>query len=579
MRPIDFPATLRPSMQDPPTPTQDVHTPSRRRARGTPRGQWTPDCDPSTPKSLLAITPPRPAGGHRACRERNPPYNSPSNWTQASSGGVSFEAKASALDDPDIQTLPLAAKREKLISTSRAHTGAGSSSVKSRSRSLSPWARSATSNARPREADNGALISLIHDLRTALRSANEKLDALEFERSSLKRQLAAVVNESGTHSAQMRMLEKQLYAVKRQEENSMASALSSAEQQTESYRKRLSHKDRELGLLRSELEERERQIQQLGLERNAALEEADQLRDDMGDLQHSMQALQESLRLMEERNANVAHEGTLLDTALQEEKSKSNRLLEELLLLKKPSSISLTGNLRAEEESILEEERQIVDHGHRDLLRISKWLPVEDLSENELNTAKVSPDESSPRFMDISTLENMAQRSEILLFKQNGGEVHPGHLHAQSIYSTSANCEIPDSTVVAGKEDFGEAGEWVRREVLEQVKIKAKADLVEQESELMTIILAMEAEQGGSGRLRISPVANSDTTPRAKARFVSDGTTATPRRYCSRAFKSPVATFFSMQVFCIHILILTFHLIILFCTGHGGWNIMESISC
>ena len=70
----------------------------------------------------------------------------------------------------------------------------------------------------------------------------------------------------------MRMLEKQLYAVKRQEENSMASALSSAEQQTESYRKRLSHKDRELGLLRSELEERERQIQQLGLERNAALE-------------------------------------------------------------------------------------------------------------------------------------------------------------------------------------------------------------------------------------------------------------------------------------------------------------------
>jgi len=43
--------------------------------------------------------------------------------------------------------------------------------------------------------------------------------------------------------------------------------------------------------------------------------------------------------------------------------------------------------------------------------------------------------------------------------------------------------------------DGAEMGGWVRREVLEKVKIKAKQDLVELESELFAVILSMEAEE------------------------------------------------------------------------------------
>jgi hypothetical protein len=46
--------------------------------------------------------------------------------------------------------------------------------------------------------------------------------------------------------------------------------------------------------------------------------------------------------------------------------------------------------------------------------------------------------------------------------------------------------------------DEAGVGGWVRREVLEKVKIKAKQDLVDLESELMTVILSMEAESNQS---------------------------------------------------------------------------------
>jgi hypothetical protein len=46
--------------------------------------------------------------------------------------------------------------------------------------------------------------------------------------------------------------------------------------------------------------------------------------------------------------------------------------------------------------------------------------------------------------------------------------------------------------------DDAGVGGWVRREVLEKVKIKAKQDLVDLESELMNVILSMEAESNQS---------------------------------------------------------------------------------
>ena len=52
------------------------------------------------------------------------------------------------------------------------------------------------------------------------------------------------------------------------------------------------------------------QIVQLRLERDAAREEIETLRGDIADLNHGMQSLQESLRLMEERNADLVRQHT-----------------------------------------------------------------------------------------------------------------------------------------------------------------------------------------------------------------------------------------------------------------------------
>jgi hypothetical protein len=58
--------------------------------------------------------------------------------------------------------------------------------------------------------------------------------------------------------------------------------------------------------------------------------------------------------------------------------------------------------------------------------------------------------------------------------------------------------------------DEAGVGGWVRREILEKVKIKAKQDLVDLESELMTVILSMEAESNQS-----SPLEDAESPPAA----------------------------------------------------------------
>jgi DNA-binding HxlR family transcriptional regulator len=71
------------------------------------------------------------------------------------------------------------------------------------------------------------------------------------------------------------------------------------------------------------------------------------------------------------------------------------------------------------------------------------------------------------------------------------------------------------SVIVAMEAAYGESpteqwdevgvGGWVRREVLEKVKIKAKQDLVDLESELLSVILSMEAEAAVAAPTQTTP--------------------------------------------------------------------------
>jgi len=479
---VPFAATLRPSMQED-GPTLQSPQPVRRRARaGTPgnyrpgRGAiWEPASDASTPRSLLAITPPRgtavPACRHGASsptkgvhdpprsrdhRENLPPFNSSpprSARGRARSRGRPTPPRASSSklleESLDISASP--SPHAVCIAASPGDSCRSTPVRGTRAMSRSSQKLHAIGDAPPRNAGTHVLVSHIDHLRSALRAAYGKLDALEQERGALKEQLAEVVSDSGAHAARMRVLEKQLQAVRRQDESNVSSALAAAQQKSEAQRKSLSHKERELAVLSGELEERDGQVVQLRLERDAAREEIEALRGDIADLNHGMQSLQESLRLMEERNADLVCQLAALGDELQQTKSRNNALS---LLMAFNDDMPVGYNeaersgktgaaLRFRTEGSTPSSEELP---REDLGRILAWLP------------SLEPHRRAQRVDDAAIDENGPPESA----------------------EGPSSARWPDG--------------YVRKEVLEQVKMKAKADLAELESELMAVILRMEAE-------------------------------------------------------------------------------------
>jgi len=505
---------LRPSMQDPQSPP----LPARRgrRAGGTPcrpaqgpTGLWHHEEVPATPTSLLAVTPPRPSRGdkHKASRakasaqhaENRPPFNnSPSpGGGRSSSPRSSTETQESLLNDSASSTAralsPLTERRQSRALPAR-----------SCSRSRSPLRRVRNSPGRP-EQDEGtaALLSHISQLRAALRDAVCKLDTLEKERSALKEQLSGVANDTGAHAARMRVLEKQLQAARREDDGKLSSALIAEQQKNESLRKTLDHRVREVALLTGELKERDGQIEKLRMARDAALDDADQLRGDVIHLKHSLEALQESLRVLEQQNVDLADKHAALEDALQDSEAKKQALVQEVYRIKEESC---------------EDARE----GHA-VLQLSGWLlPASPRAQPHVDDVlgvdgdlQREPARSNPQ-------QFQSMQSEMVHGVPNHGHAHShvsnNHLrllrvsertrgplrdgaHEQSGVSAGSTLRHPGCMHAEGEphqdpypdlDSPGAGAQYVRREVLELVKLKAKADLVQLETELMAVIQAME---------------------------------------------------------------------------------------
>jgi myosin heavy subunit len=271
-------------------------------------------------------------------------------------------------------------------------------------------------------------------LMSALRAANDKLDKLETERSGLKKQLADVVSDSGAHAARMRYLEKQVQAARKQKENKLANDLSAAMQKNEALRKSLS-------LLSGDLQERDGQIVQLELARDAALKAEDRLRHDLGVLHHGMQDLEESLRQTQARNADLVAQLGTLEGALRDSQAKNNALL-----------------LQMEE---------------------AKNKTFKEEAKNNIFKQSAQSTESA------GSAERKAEEASCKPPRDASGES-----------STKAHSQQPDMNPADETCSRASSGDskYVRREVLEQVKKKAKADLAELENELMTVVLTMESD-------------------------------------------------------------------------------------
>ena len=531
MKPIPFAATLRPSMQDEVASPQPV--PLRRARFVTPErkagGLWEPAIDVSTPRSLLAITPPRPsncaspgkagAGNRRGQRENLPPYNSsppraaarersrPTSTPPRASSSRLLEESLDTSSSPPAFACNTSSRGDSCVSTP-VRRGL-------RSRSRSPLKRHALGEGPPREASTKVLVSHIDQLRSALKTAYSKLDTLEQERASLKEQLAEVERDSGAHAARMRVLETQLKAVRRQDENRASSALVSVQQKCESQRKSLSHKERELAVLSSVLEERDGQFVQMKLERDAAREEIETLRDELADLHHGMHSLQESLRLMEERNADLAGQHAALADELEQSKSRNSSLTQQLMAYSDDMEANTQHMIEENFAAVEDRRKELTAAGQQDdfqdLQRFLAWLP----------------------FLDSQILCE-SQRSRETIPLAPSGSVRHGNTRASVAPATAGLDQSGISIPHDGTKEltpFAEAPStpqraesmdgYVRKEVLEQVKRKAKSDLAELEGELMSVILRMETEHKEYAAARADlnratsgkPAAASETSP------------------------------------------------------------------
>jgi hypothetical protein len=532
---------LRPSMQDPQSPPQ----PGRRgrRAGGTPcdtaQGAtdrlWHHDEVPVTPSSLLAVTPPRPSRGdkHQASRaeasaqhaENRPPFNnapSPGGGRsrgRSSSPRSSTETQGSLLNDSASSTAralsPLNERRQSRLSPAR-----------SCSRSRSPLRRVKASPGPEQDAGTEGLLSHIRQLRAALRAAVCKLDTLEKERSALKEQLSGVANDTGAHTARMRVLEKQLQAVQRQDDGKLSSALIAEQQKNESLRRTLDHKVREVALLTGELKERDGQIEKLRMARDAAVHDADQLRGELIHLQHCLEALHESLRVLKQQNIDLADKHAALEDALQDSEAKKHALVQELYQMKEEKC----GDARE-------------DHA---VLRLSGWLlpaspraqpHVADVLEADCDLQR-EPARSNPQ-------QPQSMHPEVVHALPNQGHAHShvskNHLRilrvserargplrdgAEEQSGVSAGSTLPHPACMHPEgepnqdpypdlDSPGASAQYVRREVLELVKLKAKADLAQLETELMAVIQGMEAQhRAAAGRGNVaSHLLTPDLTP------------------------------------------------------------------
>ena len=554
-------ASLRPSMHDPPSPQQSQNARARR-TQGThgprpgPKGVWQPESEPSTPKALLAITPPRPAA---SCKQKSQlaesvqPCNSPTRATRIavaqSVSQLQMGMHAPELDEsasPCVHSLspfehpgthlPSASPARKQrrgnvnanqcfvnVSNGSPSVAANHSGLRSRSRSPLKRITSSTPESDSKYSEQSdhdtseVLISHISQLRSALSAAYGKLDMLEQERSSLKEQLAEVVSDSGAHAARMRVLEKQLQAARRQDEDVMSNALIVAQQKNEALRQTLNHKEREVVMLTAELQERDEQTAELCLSRDKALQEVNQLRRDVGDFKPRIKLLQETLRLAEERNTDLSVQHAALEIELKESAAESHALSMQLI------TRSESQNATAEGCDPNDPDREDAGNILRNIFHISTWLPPAlTIAGKGIEFDQVACPRSKGSALpartgstvkrELTSCEATASQPRLLrMNKQNffSPVAADQNEQGEDITSTVASCAR--TSVERQQLETSErmhspraSRQYVRVEVLEQVKLKAKADLVELESELMAVIVAMEAEQrgasgGGSG--------------------------------------------------------------------------------
>ena len=506
-------------MQDPESPPQPARR--GRRAGGTPCGAAQGatgrlrhhDEVPTTPMSLLAVTPPRPSRGdkHKASRaetfaqhaENRPPFNN-----SPSPGGGRSRGRSSS---PRSRSDPCVSSTEtqgSLLNDSASSTARALSPLTERRQSRLSPARTCSPE---QDAGTEGLLSHIRELRAALRAAVCKLDTLEKERSALKEQLSGVADDSGAHAARMRVLEKQLQAAQRQDDGKLSSALIAEQQKNESLRKTLDHKVREVALLTGELKERDAQIEKLGMARDAAVDDADQLRGDVIHLQHCLEALQESLRVLEQQNVDLADKHAALEDALQDSEAKKNALVQEVYRMKEEKCgdahedhavLRLSGwllpaspraqphvadVLGADCDLQREPARSNPQQSHSMHSEVVHALPSHGhahshVSNNHLRMLQVSKRARGP-------LRDGAEEQSGVSAQQQSTLPHPACMHPQG---------EPQQDPYPDLDSPGAGAQYVRREVLELVKLKAKADLAQLETELMAVIQAMEAQHRGA---------------------------------------------------------------------------------
>jgi len=543
---------LRPSMQDPQSPPQSAQRRRRRVAGATPRhtGLWHPDDVPATPKSLLAITPPRPSRGdkHGAARaaeagtqhvENRPPYNSPPRATRVALRGRPSSPRSSSETQRSVLNDSVASSTARELSPLSGRLQPRGSPAP-RSRSRSPLRRLQTSPGEPvLDGGTGALISHISHLRSALRAAYGKLDTLEKERSALKQQLSDVASDTGAHAARMRVLEKQLQAARRQDEGKLSSALNDEQQKNDALRKTLDHRMREVALLSGELKERDGQIVQLQLARDAALDDADRLRGEVIDLQHSLETLQESLRVLEQHNVDLADKQAALEDAVQE--------------------------AEAQVHGMKEQQRGYAHDGDA-VQQLGGWLlpasPRAACGFQDEPAKSSSARSQSEVARGVKTHAHHASNHPRLLrasararcYLRDGARERPVAIGADA-GSDGPWPRSPDWMLAEGEARPGQdldlqaaSAQYVRKEVLDQVKLKAKADLVQLESELMAVILAMEAEHRGAagGGKAVSPTSTPKLTPTSRPdsaeRSLSPGAISSISPVAARTRSSPAQT-------------------------------------
>jgi len=213
----------------------------------------------------------------------------------------------------------------------------------------------------------------------------------------------------------MRVLEKQLQAVRRKDESNASSALRDALQKTETDRKALWHKEREIAGLTGELNERAGQVAELRSSRDSALTAAELLRNDLRDLQYNIDTLQELLRCVEASKADLMRQNTALETDLVESHAKHNdstmriRALENKAASSLHKTVSPDVRQRGEfdwpvrQENTQEKDSLLV---RQEIQRMLTWLPA--LSSVPAPPWKSSDDAAAADLLGNNALQHTA---------------------------------------------------------------------------------------------------------------------------------------------------------------------------